>query len=162
MKPKEKEFCRFMTVHGDPQRAAVQAGYKEAQSVWPELMAREDVAQEISRRMKNIRSIYRSTAVCGLYRLAYGDITDALTLLVSDHIGESALRGLDLACIAEIKRTDKSVEMKFCDRLKAIDRLAQILTSDGDAASGSSLIEAMMRSAEAIGEANRQVNDVEL
>ena len=151
-----------MTVHGDPKRAAAQAGYSRADSVWPELMAREDVADEISRRMKNIRSIYRSTAVCGLYRLAYGDITDALTLLGSDKLSESELQKLDLSCISEIKRTDKAVEMKFCDRLKAIDRLAQILTADGDTAGGSGLIEAMMRSAQAIGIANRQVNDVEV
>lgn len=150
MKPREKEFCRLMTVFADPVKAARQAGYKYPEKAWPELAARKEIAREIRRRCENIRSIYESTAICGLYRLAYGDSGDALSLLYREHFGEEELRELDLRNVSEIKRTDKGVEIRFCDRIKAVDKLQEAFGSSSENGGGSGLLDAIMLSAQAL------------
>ena len=154
MKPKEKEFCRLMTVYADPVRAAREAGYKHPESAWSALAAKEEIVGEIRRRCENIRSIYESTAVCGLYRLAYGDVSDTLTLLYREHLSEDALRALDLRNVSEIKRTDKSVEVKFVDRIKAADKLMELQDAGAAHEKGSGLLDAILTSAEALGSRN--------
>ena len=149
MKPKEKEFCRLMAAYADPVRAAREAGYRRPERDWSELAAREEIVEEIRRRCENIRSVYESTATAGLYRLAYGDIGDALTLISREALTEDELRSLDLRNVSEIKRTDKGIEVKFCDRIKAIDKL-QELFSRSDRGGGSGLLDAIMTSAKAL------------
>ena len=151
MKPREKEFCRLMTVTADPIKAAREAGYKNPERIWPELAAREEIVSEIRRRCENIRSVYEHTAVCGLYKLAYGGVSDALTLLYRDGLSEEDLRMLDLRNVSEIKRTDKGVEIKFCDRIKAVDKLQELLNGGSGQDSGSGLLDAILTSAEALG-----------
>lgn len=159
MKPREKEFCRLMTVYADPIRAAREAGYKHPQDAWSELSAREEIVSEIRRRCENIRSIYESTAICGLYRLAYGGVNDALTLIHREVIREEDLQKLDLRNVSEIKRTDKGVEIRFCDRMKAVDQLQEILGSGAGHGSSAGLLDAIMLSAEALGSSGRSEPD---
>ncbi|MCL2068818.1 MAG: terminase small subunit [Oscillospiraceae bacterium] len=61
----------------------------------------------------------------GLQRLAFGGVGDVLELLfLSENPGLEHLRGLDLFCVSELKRTDKGgLEIKFHDRLKALEVL---------------------------------------
>ena len=151
MKPREKEFCRLMTVVADPIKAARIAGYKHPERAWSELSAREEIVSEIRRRCENIRSVYEHTAICGLYKLAYGGVSDALTLLYRDDLSEEDLRMLDLRNVSEIKRTDKGIEVKFCDRIKAIDKLQELLGSGTEHGNGSGLLDAILSSAEALG-----------
>lgn len=151
MKPREKEFCRLMTVYADPVRAAREAGYKQPEQAWSELSAREEIVDEIRRRCGNIRSIFESTAICGLYRLAYGGVSDALTFLEREIVSEEDLRTLDLRNVSEIKRTDKGVEVRFCDRMKAVDKLQELLGSGAATGNGSGLLDAILLSAEALG-----------
>lgn len=64
----------------------------------------------------------------GLRRLAFGEITDAVSLLYeSDENVISRLPDLDLFNVSEIKRPKGGgMEIKFFDRLKAIDRLREL------------------------------------
>ena len=163
MKQKEKDFCRLMTILADPARAAREAGYPNPDKEWPALLERDDIVDEIRRRMKKIRSVYKSTAVCGLYRLAYGDVSDALTLVYSDYVNEDKLKALDLMCVSEIKKTDKGIEIKFCDRMKAIEKLNEILGTEEVTGTASGLLDAMRKSADAIeGWSRTQVSRSEL
>lgn len=149
MKPREREFCRLMTVNADPIKAAREAGYRHPEKAWSELSANEEIVSEIRRRCENIRSVYEHTAICGLYKLACGGVSDALTLLYREDLSEDKLRSLDLRNVSEIKRTDKGVEIKFCDRIKAIDKL-QELTGGTVRGNGSGLLNAILTSAEAL------------
>ena len=149
MKKKEKEFCRQMTVTADPVRAARQAGYRRPEKSAAQLLAREDIAEEIRRLCANLRSIYESTALCGLYRLACGGVGDALVPVFSENLLPEELGDLDLSCVSEIKRTDKGVEVKLCDRIKAMDKLFELIGAPGEQGTGS-LMEAMVLSAEAL------------
>ena len=159
MKPREREFCRLMTVYADPIRAAKEAGYKHPQAAWSELTAREEIVSEIRHRCENMRSIYENTAICGLYKLAYGGVSDALTLVYQDNLSEKELLALDLMNVSEIKRTDKGIEIKFCDRIKAIDKLQEVLGSDTEQKTGSGLLDAILLSAEALGNQSRVTPD---
>lgn len=140
-----------MTVYADPIRAAREAGYKNPQAALSDLTAREEIVSEIRRRCENMRSIYENTAICGLYRLAYGGVSDALTLVYKDNLSEKEMRALDLTNVSEIKRTDKGIEVKFCDRIKAIDKLQEVLGSGTEQKTGSGLLDAILLSAEALG-----------
>lgn len=151
MKPREKEFCRLMTIYGDPIQAARQAGFKHPENAWPELCAREEIVSEIRRRSESIRSIFESTAACGLYRLAYGGVSDALTLLYREQLSEDDLKTLDLRNVSEIKRTDKGIEIRFCDRIKAVERLHELLSADAEQEGSTGLLDAILLSAEALG-----------
>lgn len=161
MKVREKEFCRLMAVYADPRRAAREAGYRRPETVLSQLLTREDIAQEIEKLSTNAQKIYRSTVACGLFRLACGDVGDAAELALSDKLGVERLRELDLSCVQEIKRTDKGVELKLCDRIKALDRLAEMIGESSEYGGG--LEEAMLRSAQALSGLNeRQVTSDEV
>ena len=149
MKKREKDFCRLAAVYADLNRAAREAGYKKPEKALPKLVTRSDIAAEIRRMSENSRSIYRDAAAGGLYRLACGDPADAMTVALCDSVPLTRLKEMDLSAVQEIKRTDRGVEIKFCDRIKALDRLAE-LTDSGVSQSAGSLIEAIMRSAEAL------------
>ena len=78
-------------------------------------------------------------------------MSDALTLLYRDDLSEEDLGMLDLRNVSEIKRTDKGIEVKFCDRIKAIDKLQELLGSGEEQGNGSGLLDAILSSAEALG-----------
>lgn len=160
MKPKEKEFCRQMTMTADPVRAAKQAGFRRAERSAAQLLSRSDIAEEIRRLSGNLRSIYESTALCGLYRLACGGVGDALTPVFGESLSPDDLGTLDLSCVSEIRRTDKGVEVKLCDRIKAMDKLFELIGSPREQGSGS-LLEAMALSAEALSQRGG-VSEIEL
>ena len=152
MKPREKEFCRLMTVYADPVRAAREAGYRSPEKSCTELLSREEVSREISRLSENIRSIYENAAVCGLYRLAFGGIGDPLSLVYREDFSAEELSSLDLLNVSEIKRTkDKTVEIRFFDRIKAMDKLYEILSAGSAKRESGGLLDAILRSAEALG-----------
>ena len=64
----------------------------------------------------------------GYRRLAFGPVTDAVKLLFLEEApSPGQLEEMDLFPITEIKRPRTGgIEMKFCDRLKALEKLAQL------------------------------------
>ncbi len=70
----------------------------------------------------------------GLRHLAFGNISDAITLLFADD--ETILEkipSLDLFNISEIKRPKGGgMEIKFFDRIKALEKLCQVATEKND------------------------------
>lgn len=151
MKPKEKDFCRWMAVCGEPERAARLAGYRHFEERWPRLLCREDIAEEIRSNTRMLRGVYENTALCGLYRTAFGNTGNALRLLYHEEPSDRELDTLDLSSVAEIKRTkDKSVEIKFFDRIKAFEKMQDIFNSSEESKTAGSLLEAMRLSAQAL------------
>lgn len=149
LKRKEKSFCRLAALYPDLKRAALEAGFKDPEKALAKLLSREDIAAEIGRISRNAREVFRNVAASGLYRLACGDSGDAMTLVFSECVPLTRLKEMDLSAVQEIKRTDKGVEVKFCDRIKALDKLRELADSDSAHGSGS-LIDAIRRSAEAL------------
>lgn len=151
MKKKEMAFCRLTAVTGNPHTAAVRAGYRRPDEAWPELIARRDIADEIGRVTREVSKVFRDTLMCAALRLTAADNNDAVKLVYREQVSDDELREMDLSGIAEIKRTkDKSVEIKFFDRLKALDRLSELSGADADSAPEGGLLEAMRLSAQAL------------
>lgn len=87
--------------------------------------------------------------VCeGLRRLAFGDIKDAVILLYeSEENIINALPQLDLFNVSEIKRPKGGgMEIKFFDRIKALEKLREIALSE-DKSRHTSFFEALEKSA---------------
>ena len=119
---KEKLFCYMFVIYGNAREAAARAGYKRSpERTGARLLSDRYVLKEIS-RLKNALSETGATA--GLNRLAYGSVNDAVKLLREDAINSSDIDALDLYNIAEIKKPKEGcLEIKFFDRLKALEKL---------------------------------------
>lgn len=70
----------------------------------------------------------QSEALEGLRRLAAWPVNDAVRLLAQiKELDSDSIAGLDLFGISEIKQTkDGYLEIKFCDRLRAFELLAEL------------------------------------
>ncbi len=95
-------------------------------------MKREDVQKEIESNIKRHKSDWSNIA-SGFYRLAFGCVSDAIKLIFSDNIDPDTIDSMDFFNIAEIKRKKGGdVEIKFFDRLKAMEKLQSINNATGN------------------------------
>ena len=63
----------------------------------------------------------------GYEKLAFGSVNDAVRLLFAEELDVDALKKMDLFNVAEIKRVKGGgMEIKFADRLKALQCLEQL------------------------------------
>lgn len=149
LKPKERLFCECFVSCGDAARAALRAGYRGAHD-GEGLLCQERILREIERLVSLRSRIMAGMAESGYYRLAFGGISDALRLLYLDEPTEEQLEKMDLFLISEIKKPkDGMLEIKFFDRLKALEKLGG---SDGGNAGVAGLYEAIGRGAETAGD----------
>ncbi len=143
---KEKEFCRLYLSFADPKAAAEKAGFTgDFAKAGNVLLARNDIADEIARLCSLQRKSMSKMAAVGYQRLAFGSIADAVSLLYMESPTPDALRKMDLFSVSEIKRPkDGSMEIKFFDRMKALEKLSEGENGDGAV----SFYEAICRSAQ--------------
>ena len=147
LKPKERLFCSAYACTGDAELSAKRAGYrKNCRSIGERLLFDEEVISEIERQLAVRRRIQPRLASIGYQRLAFGEIDDALRLLFTEKPTPESLSGMDLFMISEIKQNrDGMLEIKFFDRLKALEKLA--VKSD-DVVGVAGLFDAIGRQAE--------------
>lgn len=90
------------------------------------LLAREDIRSEISRLEKEKRAV--SSVERGLMRLAFGSVADAMKLMLCEEsMSVEEIEKMDLFNVSDIKRPKGGgLEIKFFDRLKALERLEKI------------------------------------
>ncbi len=144
---KEKLFCAYYTEGADARGCAARAGF----AVMPQrsaakLLAREEIRAEISRLEKEKRS-----AACverGLMRLAFGSVADAMKLMLCEEtMSAEEIEKLDLFNVSDIKRPKGGgLEIKFFDRLKALERLEK-LSGAQEENSPSSFVQALAEGA---------------
>ena len=98
--------------------------------------------------MSRRKKISQREVTDGLRHLAFGEIQDAVRLLFEDESNIlQSLPTLDLFNVSEIKRIKGGgMEIKFFDRLKAIDRLEEMVNCGNDN-SAVSFYEALEKSA---------------
>ncbi len=128
LKGKEKEFCVCFAETGDAELSARLAGFSNnPASKGMKLLARDDILNEIERLIGKRKKIAKLLAFAGYCRLAFGDTADAVSLLFDKNPADADLSALDLFMISEIKKPkDGSVEIKFFDRLKALEKLENL------------------------------------
>ena len=126
LKVKEKRFCEIYAAGGDVLRAAAGAGFACPETVGAELLSRDEINKEIRELYEKRLQNARQKAYAGYERIAFGSVNDAVRLLFeSDAFGEPSGE-YDLFNVAEIRRPKEgALEIKFFDRLKALEKLEQ-------------------------------------
>ena len=148
---KEKLFCSYYADGGDARGCAARAGF----AVMPQrnaakLLAREDIRSEISRLEKEKSAV--GSVVRGLMRLAFGSVADAMKLMLCEEtMSAEEIEKLDLFNVSDIKRPKGGgLEIKFFDRLKALERLEKIGSCEDD--TQSSFVKALSDGAKLLSE----------
>ena len=150
---KEKLFCRYYADLLNPKEAALRAGYspKMAEKAAYKLLTRSEISAEIEEHLHSTRQgRLLEQAVTGLLRLAFGNTNDAALLaLTHSELDQDAIEALDLYSIAELKKhRDGGFEVKFADRLKAIEALVSIARQLQPQEDTAGFLEALMGCAE--------------
>lgn len=123
---REDQFCWQYAATQNAREAAIRAGYGAlfAEQTAARLMKNEAVKARLTALSSEQEQRTKSVRV-GLERLAFGPIADAVTLLCAEDAASVDIQSLDLFSVAEIKRPKGGgFEIKFFDRLKALERLA--------------------------------------
>lgn len=147
---KEKLFCTYYCLGRNAREAAAKSGYHFAEKTAAKLLKRKEILAYIK---KNDKSNIKSTAdvSAGYYRLAFGCVSDAIGLLFLEDFSKESIEKMDLFNVSEIKRQKGgAIEVKFFDRLKALEKLSEISAKDEKAAV--SIYSAIEKSADALRE----------
>ena len=131
---KEVDFCRHYVRLRNPKEAAIRSGF----TLLPEyrgvaMLSRKEIKEKITQLEKECPATSNLVSA-GLERLAFGSVSDAIRLILCVNENSSPdIDSLDLFNVSEIKITNgKGMEIKFFDRLKALERLADISCDDSD------------------------------
>ena len=123
---REKLFCSCYVNCGNYKEAAVLAGYSQPEKAVSFLTMRDDINEMIARIYRARAEDRREKARAGYERLAFGSISDAVRLMFEEELSGEVLASYDLFNVAEIKRPkDGAMEIKFFDRLKALEKLEE-------------------------------------
>jgi hypothetical protein len=125
---------------GDPVEAARRAGYpaRGAGKMAAALLRKKPVLGEIARYGASLRGgSPANQAAQGLWRIALGNVNDAVALLARDgECSPAKISRMDLFCVSEIKRPKGGgMEIKFYDKLKALELLQAHPPGDGEGVS---------------------------
>ncbi len=125
---KERNFCYYYINTGNVKEASMLSGLQsnsEQDSI--SLLSDEAIKEEIQNLYEDKKKNLLYKACIGYERLAFGNITDAVKLIYSDKLDDKTLEEMDLFNISEIKKPkDGAMEIKFFDRIKALEKLEQV------------------------------------
>ena len=142
---RERRFCLCFVRTGDAAFAAAKAGYSQPETDGERLLSTDRICAELERLQAQRSRLLGGLAVTGYQRLAFGDVSDAVSLLFEENPTRQMLGQMDLFMISEIRRPkDGAMEIKFFDRLKALEKLE---TRSLETGSADSLFDAIGRSA---------------
>ena len=143
------EFCRVFVQSGDAVLSAKRAGFSNHEHAGELLLSRGDICAEIERLSNQRSRLLGNMAAIGYQRLAFGNIADAVSLVYAENPSRVELGSMDLFLVSEIKRPkDGAMEIKFFDRIKALEKLENRSVENSAA---SSLFDAIGRSADTLG-----------
>jgi len=146
---KEKLFCTYYSLNCNGREAAAKSGYLFPEKTALRLLKRKEIKSFIDELDKQRRADKKDIAQ-GYVRLAFGCVSDAIKLLYAEETEKEKIEEMDLFNISEIKRKKGGdIEIKFFDRLKALEKLQQ-LCDEKDMLTGASLYSAIASSAAAL------------
>ncbi len=145
---KEKLFCELYALCGNAREAAQKSGYSCPEKAGMKLLLKKEIADEIANRQ--ILKTKNEEIIQGLKRLAFGSVADALKIVLQDTSESFDIEDMDFFNIAEIKKPKGGgIEIKFFDRLKALEKLSS-LCEKTDEDSSMPFYEAIRKSAKAL------------
>lgn len=143
---REKDFCSCFLKTGNAQKAAELAGFGgDTRAVGDKLLKQENILNEIEHISVGQERLLNGLATAGYIRLAFGSVADAVSLIYMDKPSREELENMDLFLVSEIKHPKEgAIEIKFFDRLKALEKLSE---SRGGEDGASSIFDAISNSA---------------
>ena len=143
--PKQMRFVDEYLVDLNATQAAIRAGYstKTAAFIGAQNLKKLQIAEEISRRQKDLQrrtEVTQERVVTELARVAFADATDYAHVEMRTHTKEDGtevtyqavalketteLSADQRAAIAGIKQGANGIEVKLCDKLKALELLGR-------------------------------------
>lgn len=136
---RQGKFCRAYLRTMNPELAARESGSGDGFA----LLETERVQRCLDRmREAAAGQLRREDVLRHLAQLAFGRSDDGVRLALQGR--EADLDELDLTAVAEIRVTDKGgIELKFLDRVRALETLYTLLESDGTQGSARELYQAL-------------------
>ncbi len=142
---KERLFCGAYARLLLPREAALEAGYpaKKAAAIAGELLCREEIRQAVGEEIRRAphRDLLPEIVKSGLLRLIFSSAQGGVTAEGADLP--------DLFGVSEIKSGKNGVEVKFADRLRALELLWEIAKEETPAGE-SPIYQALLMSAKAL------------
>lgn len=121
-----EDFCRAYLRTMDPERAAAETGRRNGYAVLGMPCTQERLERMRSDAASQLR---REDVLRRLAQLAFGRANDAVELALRPETADT--QRLDLAAVSELKVTDKGVELKLVDRVRALEALGELLENGG-------------------------------
>ena len=154
---KEKLFCELYLKTGNSREACSRSGFRFPEKTASRILKRKEILSYIS-ALKKLEKQTSADIRQGYMRLAFGCISDPVSLifLPEDEITEEKIEKLDLFNVSEIKKQKGGgIEIKFFDRLKALEKLSAISDKEEEE-KGHSLYYAIEKSALALSEVQEE------
>ena len=148
---KEELFCIYFVKSRDARYAAAKAGYTvNIEKTAVKLLLKKNVKERL-KELEKQRTAKLSEVTEGFRKIAFGSVADAVALaLLEEKPTREELERLDLSMISDIKIPKTGgIEIKFFDRLKALEKLNEI-SSLCESESGSDFLSALENSARAL------------
>lgn len=123
----QRRFCGVYLRTMDPEQAAEAAGREDGFAT----LALKSIRRRLE-KMRGAGELRREDALRRLAQLAFGRANDAARLALSPR--EVDPGALDLSAVSELKVTDKGVEVKLVDRVRALETLCGLLEDHGGGA----------------------------
>lgn len=92
---KERLFCAYYCVNRNGRESAAKSGYRFPERAAAKLLKQEEIKKQISETDK-ARKNCDSDITAGYYRLAFGCVSDAVSLLFEDDVTKPLLEQMDL------------------------------------------------------------------
>lgn len=142
---RKRSFAQAVALFCDPEYAAAVTGSgADAKQEGLRLLYDRQVRKQLDKLMKEKRKLY-TLIRAGLERIAFCRFNDAVELAFAppDEISSGRIRRMDLSCITAVKRDkDGGVDIKLCDRQRALESLMQLSEQDA-AANAESFLKAL-------------------
>lgn len=128
---KQERFCRCYLTTMDPDRAAGAVGEASGE----QMLRRKGVQRTLERMRRTGGDVRREDVVRRLTALAFGRANDAVKLACQGGEAEGIdIARMELSAVSEFRRNSAgAVEVKFIDRVRALEALNLLLGSDGTA-----------------------------
>ena len=132
---REKEFCRIYAETRDKRLSAFEAGYKILPSKSALKLLEKQKIREYLNSLYEKQSSFSGEVQAGFRRLAFGSVADAVKLIFAENMTDEQIESLDLFNVSDIKKPKGGgIEIKFFDRLKALEMLEALSEGNSDGA----------------------------
>lgn len=147
---KEKQFCYHIASHRTVREAAALVGYASPIISGLKLMLKPTVKAYIQKLKEAAEN--SGEVAAGLRSIAFGSIADAVKLATAKEIDKLDIDALDLQMVSELKFSKGGVDIKFYDRIKALEQLMKISHGEENNSDFFSALESSVRRIEETGE----------